>query len=69
LLLVAFLLDNSLVNASNCHLSLVLALAVQGEAVNCNTSYPQFWKKTATPQKTSPNSRENRTVGNTDAII
>ena len=33
LLLVAFLL----VNALNCHLSLVLALVVQGDAVNCNT--------------------------------
>jgi len=32
LLLVAFLL----VNAPNCHLSLVLASAVQGDAVNCN---------------------------------
>jgi len=34
LLLVAFLL----VNALNCHLSLVLASAVQGDAVNCNIS-------------------------------
>ena len=33
MLLVAFLL----VNAPNCHLSLVLASAVQGDAVNCNT--------------------------------
>jgi len=33
LLLVAFLL----VNALNCHLSLVLASVVQGDAVNCNT--------------------------------
>jgi len=33
LLLVAFLL----VNAPNCHLSLVLASVVQGDAVNCNT--------------------------------
>jgi len=32
LLLVAFLL----VNAPNCHLSLVLALVVQGDGVNCN---------------------------------
>jgi len=32
LLLVAFLL----VNASNCHHSLVLASVVQGDAVNCN---------------------------------
>jgi len=32
-LLVAFLL----VNAPNCHLSLVLASVVQGDAVNCNT--------------------------------
>jgi len=32
LLLVAFLL----VNALNCHLSLVLASVVQGDAVNCN---------------------------------
>jgi len=32
LLLVAFLL----VNAPNCHLSLVLVSAVQGDAVNCN---------------------------------
>jgi len=34
LLLVAFLL----VNAPNCHLSLVLASVVQGDAVNCNSS-------------------------------
>jgi len=33
LLVVAFLL----VNAPNCHLSLVLALVVLGDAVNCNT--------------------------------
>jgi len=33
LLLVAF----RLVNAPNCHLSLVLASVVQGDAVNCNT--------------------------------
>jgi len=33
LLMVAFLL----VNAPNCHLSLVLASAVQGDAANCNT--------------------------------
>jgi len=33
LLLVAFLL----VNAPNCHLPLVLASVVQGDAVNCNT--------------------------------
>jgi len=32
LLLVAFLL----VNGPNCHLSLVLASVVQGDAVNCN---------------------------------
>jgi len=32
LLLVAFLL----VTAPNCHLSLVLASVVQGDAVNCN---------------------------------
>jgi len=32
--LVAFLL----VNAPICHLSLVLASVVQGDAVNCNTS-------------------------------
>jgi len=32
LLLVAFLL----VNAPNCHLSLVLASVVHGDAVNCN---------------------------------
>jgi len=37
LLLVAFLL----VNASNCHLSLVLASVVQGDAVNCNTGIGQ----------------------------
>jgi len=37
LLLVAFLL----VNAPNCHLSLVLASVVQGDAVNCNTSEHQ----------------------------
>jgi len=35
LLLVAFLL----VNALNCHLSLVLASVVQGDAVNCNTDH------------------------------
>jgi len=35
LLLVAFLL----VNAPNCHLSLVLASVVQGDAVNCNSNY------------------------------
>jgi len=34
LLLVAVLL----VNAPNCHLSLVLASVVQGDAVNCNRS-------------------------------
>jgi len=34
LLLVAFLL----VNAPNCHLSLVFASEVQGDAVNCNTT-------------------------------
>jgi len=33
LLLVAFLL----VNALNCHLSLVLASVFQGDAVNCNS--------------------------------
>jgi len=33
LLLVAFLL----VNAPSCHLSLVLASVVQGDAVNCNS--------------------------------
>jgi len=33
LLLVAFLL----VNAPNCHLLLLLASVVQGDAVNCNT--------------------------------
>ena len=33
MLLVAFLL----VNAPNCHLSLVLAAVVQGDAVNCNS--------------------------------
>jgi len=38
LLLVAFLL----VNAPNCHLSLVLASVVQGDAVNCNTCFLQF---------------------------
>jgi len=36
LLLVAYLL----VNAPNCHLSLVLASAVQGDAVNCITCLP-----------------------------
>jgi len=35
LLLVTFLLV--LVNAPNCHLSLVLGSVVQGDAVNCNT--------------------------------
>jgi len=34
LLLVAFLL----VNAPNCHLSLVLASVVQGDEVNCNSN-------------------------------
>jgi len=34
MLLVAFLL----VNAPNCHLSLVLASVVQGDAVNSNTT-------------------------------
>jgi len=34
LLLVAFLL----VNATNCHLSLVLASVVQRDAVNCNSA-------------------------------
>jgi len=38
LLPVAFLL----VNAPNCHLSLVVALVVQGDAVNCN----RRWKLT-----------------------
>jgi len=38
LLLVVFLL----VNAPNCHLSLVLASVVQGDAVNCNTCYILF---------------------------
>ena len=37
MLLVAFLL----VNAPNCHLSLVLASVVQGDAVNCNTCHRQ----------------------------
>jgi len=36
LLLVAFLL----VDAPNCHLSLVLASVVQGDAVNCNKWCP-----------------------------
>jgi len=36
MLLVAFLL----VNAPNCHLSLVLASVVQGDAVNCNKWRP-----------------------------
>jgi len=45
LLLVAFLL----VNAPNCHLSLVLASVVQGDAVNCKRLYvcagePWYWK-------------------------
>jgi len=35
LLLVAFLL----INAPNCHLSLVLASVVQGDAVNCNMGF------------------------------
>jgi len=34
LLLVAFLL----INAPNCHFSLVLVSVVQGDAVNCNRS-------------------------------
>jgi len=36
LLLVAFLL----LNAPNCHLSLVLASVVQGDAVNYNSLHP-----------------------------
>ena len=42
LLLVSFLL----VNAPNCHLSLVLASVVQGDAVNCNTGLDriQFYR-------------------------
>jgi len=39
LLLVAFLL----VNAPNCHLSLALASVVQGDAVNCNTTWRSPW--------------------------
>jgi len=39
LLLVAFLL----VNAPNFHLSLVLASGIQGDAVNCNTCFPNFF--------------------------
>jgi len=38
LLLVAFLL----VNAPDCHLSLVLASIVQGDAVNCNSRLPNL---------------------------
>jgi len=38
LLLVAFLLAN----APNCHLSLVLAPAVQGDAVNCNKGHREL---------------------------
>jgi len=38
LLLVAFLL----VNVPNCHLSLVLASVVQGDAVNCNTIHSEI---------------------------
>jgi len=42
LLLVAFLL----VNAPNCHLSLVLASVVQDDAVNCNKWRPMgTWEK------------------------
>jgi len=46
LLLVDFLL----VNAPNCHLSLVLASVVQGDAVNCNKGYilnenPELFEK------------------------
>jgi len=40
ILLVAFLL----VNALNCHLSLVLASVVQGDAVNCNKCYVAIMK-------------------------
>jgi len=40
LLLVAF----PLVNAPNCHLSLVLASVVQGDAVNCNTTTISLWE-------------------------
>jgi len=45
LLLVAFLL----VNAPNCHLSLVFASVVQGDAVNCNTGSRRTGVKTARP--------------------
>jgi len=41
LLLVAFLL----VNAPNCHHSLVLASVVQGDAVNCNNMLPQVYHR------------------------
>jgi len=52
-MLVAFLL----VNAPNCHLSLVLASVVQGDAVNCNirqnVSIPFAWQQ-ASLQKFGP---------------
>jgi len=38
-LLVAF----PLVNAPNCHLPLVIASVVQGDTVNCKTSYSYRW--------------------------
>jgi len=41
LLLVAFLL----VNAPNCHLSLVLASVVQGDAVNCTRTIHLDYRK------------------------
>jgi len=40
LLLVAFLL----VNAPNCHLYLVLASVVQGDAVNCNSRHSHVFR-------------------------
>jgi len=46
LLLVAFLL----LNAPNCHLSLVLASVVQGDAVNSNTH-----RRTSTASGTNKN--------------
>jgi len=47
LLLVAFLL----VNAPNCHLSLVLAYVVQGDAVNCNSAEWSRWLDARCPQQ------------------
>ena len=47
MLLVAFLS----VNAPNCHLSLVLASVVQGDAVNCNISQLKYKTHAAVIEK------------------